>query len=50
MLEIQVQALTLLLLSSVSLAKSLHAVSTVDSRRCLSLTVLVLAGAVRAEL
>jgi len=47
---IQVQALTLLLLSSVSSAKPLHSASSVDSRHCLSLGVPVLAGTVRAEL
>lgn len=47
---IQVEALTLPLLSSVSLAKSLHSASTLDSRHCLSLGVPVLAGTVRAEL
>lgn len=47
---IQVEALTLLLLSSVSLAKSLQPASTLDSRHCLSLGVPVLAGTVRTEL
>lgn len=47
---IQVQALTLPLLFSVSLAKSLHSAATTDSRHCLSQGVPLLAGTVRAEL
>lgn len=50
LVRIQVQALTLPLLSSVSLAKSLRSASRVDNRHCLSLGVPVLAGTVRAEL
>lgn len=47
---IQVQALVLLLLSSVSLASSLHWASAADRRHCLSLGVPGLAGTLRTEL